>query len=244
MRFFVVLLLIIITACCEKEESSVKKDENGVIIGLPWLWRTKLSVNSTIGVFLDGPVYYNGVVLLGSVDENDLAYFTGLDIETGKIIWKQNYIYQTDFFGFTSPYIKENKIICIDGFNLFQINMTDGNYLWKERINVSYAAQWLSGIDSLFFVIVVESYPGKGYPVESGYYGNIENGNIQLFLIPDMGELPEPDMNRVNISIGGFRFLKPFYDEQTDDIMLLCYYEKQYYLYGCEDQISKSYVGL
>ncbi len=236
--------VIFLNACCEKDDSEIVRDENGVIINQPWLWRTKLSVNSTIGAIIQGPNYYNGIALMGSADENDIAYFTGVDIETGTISWEQNYIQPTDFFVYYNPYIKENRLTNIDGKTIFQLELNTGNYIWNKKIDVPYAAKWLSGLDSLFFVIVVEPYPGNNYPVESAYWGNIEDGNIELFLIPDLGDLPEPDLNRVNISIGGFRYLKPYYDLQTNDIMLLCHYEKQYYLKGTEEQVSKSYMGL
>jgi outer membrane protein assembly factor BamB len=239
-----VISLVFLSACCEKDDSEIVRDENGVIIDQPWLWRTKLSVNSTIGAIIEGPAYYNGTALMGSADENDIAYFTGVDIKTGDIIWKQGYLAPTDYFGYYNYFIKNNRITHIDGRTLFQLDITNGNYLWNKKLDVPYAAQWLSGLDSLFFVIVVEPYPGNNYPVESAYWGNIEDGNIELFLIPDLGDLPEPDLNRVNISIGGFRYLKPYYDLQTNDIMLLCHYEKQYYLKGTEEQVSKSYMGL
>jgi outer membrane protein assembly factor BamB len=239
-----VISLVFLSACCEKDDSEIVRDENGVIIDQPWLWRTKLSINSTIGAIIEGPAYFNGVALMGSADENDNAYFSGVEIETGTVAWKQNYIQYTDFFGYHNPYIKDNRITNIDGRTIFQLDLNTGNYLWNKRLDVPYAAQWLSGLDSLFFVIVVEPYPGNNYPVESAYWGNIKDGNIELFLIPDLGDLPEPDMNRVNIAIGGFRYIKPFYDSNTNEIKLLCYYYKNYYLVGSDEQISKSYMGL
>jgi outer membrane protein assembly factor BamB len=239
---FLFSIMILIAACCEKEPL-ITTDENGVIISQPWLWRTKLSEGGLIGAIISGPAWYDKQAIMGAIDENNIAYFAGVDIQSGKISWKQDYIRQSDFFGFQDFYKLDNIIVQRDGTNLFCLDLINGDYKWKHKMD-GRAYQWPSGLDSLFFVYSVESYPGYAYPVSSANYGNIKDGIVHLFLIPDLGDLPIPDLNRVSRSIGGFRYIKPFYDEITHEILILCYYFKNYYLVDSEVQVSQSYVGL
>jgi outer membrane protein assembly factor BamB len=234
--------IILFASCCEKEPL-VTTDENGVIISQPWLWRTKLSEGALIGAIISGPAWYDGQALMGAIDKNNIAYLAGVDIQSGKILWKQDYIQQSDFFSFQDFYKFKNIIVQRDGTNLFCLDLMNGDYKWNHKMD-GCAYQWPSGLDSLFFVFSVEPYTEDNYPVISANYGNIKDGNIQLFLVPDLGNLPVPDLNRISAFIGGFRYIKPFYDGQSHDIMLLCYYDKQYYLPGGDEQVSKSYVGL
>ncbi|HLO58387.1 MAG TPA: PQQ-binding-like beta-propeller repeat protein [Bacteroidales bacterium] len=232
---------MIFVISCEKDPEIIK-DDNGVIISQPWLWRTNLTESSLIGAIVSGPAWYDGQVLMGAMDENNIAYLACLDIQNGKIIWKQDYIKQYDFFSFQDFYKYDNIIVQRDGTNLFCIDLKNGEYLWKQKMEGN-AWRWPSGLDSLFFVFSVEPYPEYGYPVMSANFGSIKDGNTHLFLIPDLGDLPVPDLSREDF-IGGFRYIKPFYDENTHKILLLCYYEKFYYLVNSETQVSQSYVGL
>jgi outer membrane protein assembly factor BamB len=236
-------VMIILLGSCLKDDNPIIKDENGIIVTKPWLWRTEISKNTLNGAYISGPAQYDGQVLMGAMDDNNIAYFASLDINNGKFLWKQNYIYSSDFFGFSNFYLYNNTIIQRDGTNLFSLSLSNGNYNWKQKIEGS-GGQWTSGIDSLFFTYQVVLYPEVNYPVIAAYYGNIKEGNIQFLIVPDLGELPLPDLQRMDFAIGGFRYIKPFYDAGSNDIMLLCYYYKNYYLPGSDDQVSKSYVGL
>jgi outer membrane protein assembly factor BamB len=237
------IAILLLNSCC-KDDNSIVIDENGVIVSKPWLWRTEISKNTLNGAYISGPAQYDGQVLMGAMDENNIAYFACLDINNGEFLWKQNYIYSSDFFSFREFYSYRNTIIHREGTNIFSLNLSNGNYNWKQKVDGS-AWHWPSGLDSLFFIYQVEAYSLNNYPVISACYGNIKDGNTNLFLIPDLGDLPLPDSERMDFAIGGFRYIKPFYDTESHDIMLLCYYEKQYYLQGGgSEQVSKSYVGL
>jgi outer membrane protein assembly factor BamB len=240
-RFYFYFIILLIS-CCEKESSTII-DEDGAIIQKPWLWRTKTCEKDYNGAFISTPVFTNTGVVVGATDDNSIAYLSFLNIDNGSFIWKQNYIINNEVLVFYLNYQKENILIGTEGRKLYRQNLSTGEYEWVHVLG-AYIDHWISGIDSIFFLLNVENDPENGYPVTSAYFGNIINGNTELFLIPDLGELPEPDMGRVTWSIGGFRYLKPFKNDTTGEIMLLCYYAKQYYLPNSDNQVSQSYLGL
>ncbi len=228
---------------CSKETNSIQYDERGAITSMPWLWRVSMTNHDYNGGFINFPVYYNNSVLLGAENDEGINFLRLLDLKDGNIIWNQDYIEPVTLFEISNPYIVDNSIIIRDGYDLFKINLNTGEYNWRMR-DERWGFNWLSGIDSLFFTIDAIIDPITNYPIISASFGKVENGELDLFLIPNLGEIPEPDMGKVNMAIGGFRYLKPFKNNSNNEIMLLCYYDKQYYLLNSEEQISKSYLGL
>lgn len=238
--FFICFYLF---SCCKEEEIPVQYDERGAITSMPWLWRVSTTENDYNGGLISYPVYYNEGVLIGAETSEGINYLQFHNIENGEVLWSQDYIYPATLFNISDPYINNDAIIIRDGHNLFSINLNNGEYNWKVR-DEAWGNDWLSGIDSLFFNINSVTDPETGYPIASAYVGRTETGEQELFLIPDLGDLPEPDLGRVNFSIGGFRYIKPFKNETTGEIYILCYYYKNYYLPDSENQISQSYLGL
>jgi outer membrane protein assembly factor BamB len=241
--FFIVTLYIPLLSCCKKEEILIQYDERGAITSMPWLWRVSITKNDYNNGYVTYPVSYNSGVLFGAENSEDINYLNFYNSETGDIVWSQDYIYPATFFNIFSPYVHGEDIITREGHNLFSIDLKSGNYNWKTR-DEAWGNDWLSGIDSLFFNINSVTDPETGYPVASAFVGSTLTGEQELFLIPDLGDLPEPDLGRVNFALGGFRYVKPFHNDSSGDIMLLGYYDKQYYLPNSDDQISHSYMGL
>ena len=245
MRILVTALtfIFLLLSCCKEDEIPVRYDERGAITSMPWLWRVSMTEHDYNGGFVTYPVYHNNGVLLGAENPEGINFFRFLDAENGDILWEQDYVYPATLFDLLNPYKYENSIIVRDGHDLFSLNLITGEYNWKVR-DEEWGNNWLAGIDSLFFNINSITDPATGYPVASAYVGNTENGEQELLLIPDLGELPEPDIDRVNFSIGGFRYIKPYKNDTTGQILLLCYYYKNYYLPNSDNQISQSYMGL
>jgi len=239
--FFIVCFYLL--SCNKKEEIPILYDERGAITSMPWLWRVSSTENDYNSGIVSCPIFYNEGVLIGAENINGINFLQFRKIDNGEILWTQDYIYPATFFNVSDPFIMENMVIIRDGHNLFNINLITGEYAWKVR-DEEWGYNWLSGIDNLFYNINSIIDPLTDYPIASAYVGNTITGEQELFLIPDLGDLPEPDMGKVNFAIGGFRYLKPFRNESSGDIMLICYYNKQYFLLNSEEQISKSYLGL
>jgi outer membrane protein assembly factor BamB len=242
-KLIMYILCSYLFACCKEEEFSIQYDEHGVITSMPWLWRVSTTEHDFIGGLISFPIYYTGGVLLGAENAGGNNYFCFFEIKNGAVRWKQDYIHETSLFNVSVPYIYRENLIVRDGHSIFNLNLASGEYNWKVR-DEAWGNNWLSGIDSLYFNINSITDPLTGYPVASAYVGNTETGEQELFLIPDLGELLIPDLGRINFAIGGFRFLKPFRNNSSGEIMLSCYYSKQYYLQNSEEQISKSFLGL
>jgi outer membrane protein assembly factor BamB len=235
--------ILFLFSCCKEEEIPIRYDDRGAITSMPWLWRVSMTEYDYNGGFVSYPVYYNGGVLLGAENTEGINYLRFHDIKTGEVLWLQDYIYPASFFNISDPYLVKDAIIIRDGYDLFSMDLNSGEYNWKTRDN-GWGFNWLTGIDSLFFTIDAVNDPKTGYPIISASVGNTDDGSLELFLIPDLGDIPEPDMGRVNMAIGGFRYVKPFFNATPNEIMLLCYYDKQYYLPESDNQISQSYMGL
>jgi len=218
-------------------------DEQGAITSMPWLWRVSSTENDYNGGIVSYPVYSNKGVLLVAENKNGNNYIRFHSIKRGKVIWSQDYISPVTFFNIGDPYIYRNAIIIRDRQNIFSIDLKTGLYNWKMT-DEALGFNWLSGIDSLFFSLNSITDPKTGYPITSAFVGNTETGEQKLFLIPDLGDLPTPNLERVNFSLGGFRYLKPFKDMGSGQVLLLCYYYKNYYLPSGSDQVSQSFLGL
>jgi outer membrane protein assembly factor BamB len=230
-------------SCCKVEEIPLQYDERGAITSMPWLWRVSTTEHDYNGGFVSYPVYFNDGVLLGAENTEGINYLQFHDIETGEVIWSQNYIYPATFFNISDPYLVKEVMVLRDEYDLFNLDLASGKYNWIMR-DEGWGFNWLTGIDSLFFTIDAVNDAVTGYPIISASVGKTGDGSLEQFLIPDLGDLPEPDMGRVNMAIGGFRYLKPFRNDTTGDILLLCYYFKNYYTPQSDNQVSQSYMGL
>ncbi|MBN1599377.1 MAG: hypothetical protein JW894_13875, partial [Bacteroidales bacterium] len=239
-----VLLIFLLFQCSEKEPTSIIY-ENGIIISQPYLWRVELSENEYIGGHYDQSIVFNNNILLGAMDDQDIAILVSVESKNGEIVWESDYVRRSSSFFMVNAYQNNNLLTGRTGTVLYQLNLENGDYTWTKSIVHHGEYTWITGIDDLFYKFVLEPYPDLNYPVISAQYGNIMNGNTQLFLIPDLGDLPPPNLELVNVSIGGFRYIKPFKNETSSEIFLLCYYDKQYYLLeNSAEQVSESYAGL
>lgn len=239
------LLFLLLFSQCSKEKSAIIIDENGVVVTQPYIWRVQVSEKGYNGGYVFDAIYDNEGVLLGAQDKEGFDYLMKLALKDGKTIWTSEYIKKTDLFSLYNTYRNKNQIVIKDGYDIGLIDLDNGNYSWKTRISSdSWSAEWLSGIDSIYFIIKVEPYQENLYPVECAYVGLTHNESNELFLIPDLGDLPDPDFNQIGISIGGFRYLKPYRDFSSGDIILVCYYGKNYHLPNSDEMESQSYLGL
>jgi outer membrane protein assembly factor BamB len=245
MNKFIVLFFLLLFSQCSKDKDRPDKliIENGVIVSQPWLWSISLTEHDFSEANLEQTICFNGGILMGAENSEGNEYLLFVDLNTGQKIWKTNYYIESDFFQLQEAYQYDNILIERENNTLFSLNLATGKYEWIKELNDN-AYGWLTGIDSLFFLFKEIPYPSKlKYKVFAAFYANISDGVEQPLVIPNLAELPEPDSLKTYI-IGWFRFIQPYKDTRSGNIMLLCYYTKNYALASSEEMESQSYLGL
>jgi hypothetical protein len=242
-RIIFYFILVFICISCERDVIKLRYNEDGAVIEQPHLWRTRTTTSVYVAGYVEDPICYDNSVLDGYEIEPGIAGLAMFDVKDGRKIWESNYPRKDEFFQIDGMYSIKGYLYGIEGDTLYNVNLKDGNYEYLKFISNKYVNQWLSGTDSLLFIQIADKYPINQYPVMALYAANTTTGKINFVVVPELGELPEPDLIRVNISIGGIDRVKPYKDNNSGDIKLICYCYKQYYLLD-GSQISKSYLSL
>jgi len=239
----IVVFVLLLFWQCSKDKSDIITDGDGVITSQPHLWKVKLSESDIIGFLVETNVYYNDGVLIGAENKEGKEYLAFIDINNGGIKWKADFYDKSYFFLIQGAYQFNEILIESENGIVYNLNLNTGSYKWIKEIDNS-SSDRITGIDSLFFLFKQVSYPSKPeLIVDAAFYGNISDGVIKPLLIADLGDLPESDLLNIDY-IGGLQFIHPFIDTNTDDIMLLCYYDKNCYLRNSNETESQAYLGL
>lgn len=191
MKFKAMILVSILfmTACCHKEEDTkFQKDQDGVIISLPYQW--KKSLHNNLGFhsnsLFDVPVSYNGNIAIPTTNGNNVRQMSLINPDNGQTLWSWDDRYQpeTERIGIYYCYQYNNLLTYQNGDRSYCINLDNGTTHWKFRRDKPYLI-FLSGLDDTFFVMgeSVSQYPQ--YHEKVVYKGDIQTGDLQEFIVPD-----------------------------------------------------------
>ncbi len=240
--YFAFILSVLLMSECKKTEI-LDKDEYGIIIRLPHIWKTPLSEGDRISSWFDNTEVFDGEILLPFEGESNEGYFAKLNIETGEEIEKLKYFGDKDFLIHKSYFSNDNKLVIIDEWENYCIDLYELDYLWKFDIEklMTYPLSLTSGISDYFFICgIPRGMSDTILPYRCGYVGDVNTGELELFLVPDLGDLPEPDPNEIADLIVGVDWIEPFYSD--NELYLLVYYGKQYE--SVNGKVSQSFLGL
>ncbi|MFW6328136.1 MAG: PQQ-binding-like beta-propeller repeat protein [Bacteroidota bacterium] len=238
----IVLLVAFLTgifASCERSE--LPQEEDGVIIRESHIWKTHLTQGNYLGSNIESPVIYKDKLLVPGIN-NEKNFFYQVDIGSGEILDKMEYFEENSFLIF-DVFQNKNKLVIVDGYDNYCLDLDELDYRWRFDIRelMSYPFSWTSGINDLFFIFgIPRKMSDTSLPYRCGYIGNVNTGELELFLVPDLGDLPEPDPNEIPDVIVGVDWIEPFYADKQ--LYLLVYYGKQYV--SVNGKISQSYMGL
>lgn len=229
MRFFLVLILsnIILTTSCSKDDIlDIKKDDNGIVIALPYLWKKTLheSGKFTSNGFIRDPIYYNNNIGIPTTNGGTNRFLTMINAEDGATLWQwdDRYYKDTEYIDIYSKYQHGNLLTYQKGGRSYCINLDNGKTHWKIQRNNSFHVT-VSGLESTYFTLGESESLFQDYQEYVGYKGNIETGAIEEIIIPDF-TLEHIIANRIGdvtriepYTFNGVQHLAITWQELTDD---------------------------
>ncbi|MFO8066092.1 MAG: hypothetical protein R6U11_00785, partial [Bacteroidales bacterium] len=181
--------IILLAASCSKEDSYIatETDDYGVVISKPYEWKYSLHASGSynrIG-FFDFPIVYNKNIAIPASNEDGSQSMKMIDSKNGEQVWMWNDIYDgsQDNLNIYGLHINDNLLAWHRGSRGYCIDLTSGNTHWKKIRDISFHSK-VFGVNNTFF-IKGNSNQYPGLEVHLGYRGDLETGEIELFLIPD-----------------------------------------------------------
>lgn len=223
-RVILFSVIIFLFGCDNDEINQITKDNSGVIIRKPYIWKNQLYYgNSSSKSFIISPsVIINNNIFQGVIKDN-YPFLRKCNINTGDAIWDEDFSNITSdiFFSycFNGTLVFEGK-----GGNIYGFDLNEHSLKWENDIRVEF---WngITGIDSLFFLYGYKIDDSNPYEICSAWEGNINTGKITEFYLPDMNPI-NPDSVPVN-GVGGVDRILPWKNE-NGDIMLAIFIVKYY----------------
>ncbi|MEM6801309.1 MAG: hypothetical protein AAF696_07880 [Bacteroidota bacterium] len=204
------LFLFLLHPACRQDEGP-DFDKTGVRTKITPTWTRSLHKegsfysNSTIS---DHLLYKGNPIIATTEGEGDgERYINLVDIDTGEDIWKWNDIF-LGFGGYIDisyAYIHDDLMWYQKGSRSYTINLEDGSTQRKERFSDSFDRE-LSGLDQMIFLMGPSVDTLEEFDVQVGYVGNLQNGQIEQFLIPKISQ----DYIAAGNQLGGLSNLSPF----------------------------------
>jgi outer membrane protein assembly factor BamB len=188
MKIFFLILILLATACCKEDNPPFQLDSEGVVIGLPFNWSYKLNSisTSTSYGYIYNSIVYNKNLIITTTNNDNTRFLTLVNSNNGNKIWDWNDIFENtsgNDFQVMRSYVYENLMTWQVGGRCYCINLIDGTTQWKHQRSTSFHPK-VSGVGNQYFTKSISNlYPGL--EIELGYKGNLLNGNIELFLIPN-----------------------------------------------------------
>ncbi len=184
-----IILFIFLTAFnCRKEPiSEVLKDENGIIIKVPYVWKKSLHKKEKVSNSLfKQAVYYNGNIIIPTTNGGNNREMTLINPENGDFIWSWDDRYQpaTEDVYIKYPYQYNNLLSYHKGDRFYCINMDNGTTYWKFRRGTPFIVSQ-AGLGDKFFVFGESETQYPQYSESVAYRGDIQTGNLEEFIIPD-----------------------------------------------------------
>lgn len=207
------------TSCSKEETPDIQTDENGVIISLPYQWKTSLHKNGVVSnSFVDEAIYHNGNIIIPTTNGGNNRELTLINKNDGNFIWSWDDRYQPETEGATVLHsVKYNNLLTYQrGDRSYCISLDNGTTHWKFRRDKSFGVR----INSLNNNYVTYSYMTNedGNQERIAYLGDINNGNLTEFLRANVSS------NFVSVrGVGGVDYVGTIPD---NDSLLYVYYSE------------------
>ena len=212
-------MLAVTSSCKDQEEVTIRKDDSGIVISTPHIWKTSLShdselIESTIKL----KPTYNKSVLFAARDEGRTS-FAMLSAENGEVQWKWNdLLLEKEIIDTDILYQYENYLLAQDGSRFYQIDLSSGQTIQKEEKR--YKAAAVRGKGSQYYISGNFVLNEEGVYQGAVFTGDIVEGNQRLLLtLPYSGEHIDG-----NNAIGHVNELCLLTDTITQDLLLAVVY--------------------
>jgi outer membrane protein assembly factor BamB len=184
---FMVIFIIFTTSCCKDDDIKTKTDSDGVIVSLPYIWKTSLHQNGAVSNSnFDVPIIYNNNILIPTTNGGNNRLMSLINSKTGEYVWSWDDRYQpeTERISITYKHQKDNLLTYQNGRRNYCINLDSGTTHWKIMRDYSFSVK-MSGLDSTYFVFGPSTSNYQEYQENVGFKGDIQTGEIEEFLVPN-----------------------------------------------------------
>ncbi|MEN8857156.1 MAG: PQQ-binding-like beta-propeller repeat protein [Flavobacteriaceae bacterium] len=182
-----VVFFLFITSCHKEEDTHIQRDENGVIITLPYQWKKSLHLDGIVSnSTIRKAIYYKGNIAIPTTNGNNNRLMTLINSNNGDYIWSWDDRYQPETEDiFITHYHQHNNLLTYQkGDRSYCINLDNGATQWKFRRDDSFHVN-VSGLDNVFFIKGESSSMYPNYQEDVVFKGNLETGELNEFIIPN-----------------------------------------------------------
>ena len=177
-------MILVHSSCMENEPPII--DDSGVIIDVEPKWVRSLHRNGFVSnSSLRENLVYQGNPIVATTEGEGNLFINLIDINTGEDIWKWNDIFEgySEYIDISDSYMSNNFLRYHQGGRNFTINLDNGTTHKKEKLDRSFDKE-IVGLENLFFL--------RGDPIDTleqyetlvGYFGDLQTGEIEQFLVP------------------------------------------------------------
>ena len=174
-----VVFFFFIASCHKEEDTHIQRDENGVIISLPYQWKKSLhNQNSVSNGYISYAIYYNGNIAIPTTNGENNRFLTMINPNNGKIVWEWNdsYLPFSNQIIIFEKYQHNNLLTYQTGDRSYCINLDNGTTQWKFRRTSSFDVRLYPSYDGNFFNLL--PFIDKGHEEQTATKVEINTGNL------------------------------------------------------------------
>ncbi len=175
------------SSCSKEDTNTVITDDNGVVISKPYLWKTSLHLSDPVSNSgMSSQVYYNNNFLSPITNGGNNRLLAMIDSDNGNILWQwdDRFKPETEYMDIDYFYRNNNLLTYQNGTRSYCINLDDGTTHWKTLRDMTFAPK-VSGYNQYYFSMANSISQYEEYDERVVYKGDIENGELVEYLIPD-----------------------------------------------------------
>jgi outer membrane protein assembly factor BamB len=188
-KLLIGFFLLLITGCFHDVNDYIIED--GVLIKKKTLWKTILHDAGNPRPFDIVPsfVFNNCIIQTGT--QNGTVTMWSVDCSTGKFNWEKKMPFID--IGITHSYQNNGiAVFTIDGKTVV-FDIQSGDIIWSIVKNADMQV-WVSGIDSLFFIMGKSLDISNPYKINSAWLGNVNTGDIENIYTPSLMPIDSTDI--------------------------------------------------
>ena len=212
---------------CSKSNLSVPPiNVDTLITNLKPIWAMATTNDKTWndGFDIAEPVIAGQNILVSTVF-NKFQVFKMLNAQNGNEIWQwQDFFrklnYDSANYMIRFPYLKDHKMIWSSFKEIYYIDLTNGNTVWKNLTTNKFGFQ-CKGIGNSFFIELLNA--GDGKALQTGmqlFRGNLNSPNLQYLLTPKYDTTNSTPNSEQNGSILGNA---PYINSSGDTMLVVSY---------------------
>lgn len=187
---YALMVLLAALSCKDDENVPTKKNADGVLVAIPYQWRTSLHNDKPpiSNGYIQYPIYYKNNIIVPTTNGEDSRYLSMLDTDTGKIVWQWNDAKELSFsnqIDILHHYQHKNLLTYQAGSRGYCIDLDNGTSRWKRK-GASWAfSEKVSGMGNTVFNFAESESKYHEYRERVVYKSDLLTGAIEEFIVPN-----------------------------------------------------------